>query len=205
MAIDKAVDSGALDAALVGIADAIRGKTGGTGKLTLEQMAAAITGIVAGGGGDGLAYDMGEFVLDADTKYLYTANGIPHALGAVPEFVLVWTDDFADLSVDNVASQQVNAGYIIMLGLFGLPQRLSSVATNELAMHINFTISAGEHRITVSPPTSTVYGLMDVTLPSAAAIPLTQHGSSHFYRAGVTYKYFVSAAWWNVGGVENAD
>ena len=205
MAIDKAVDSGALDAALVGIADAIRGKTGGTGKLTLDQMAAAITGIVAGGGGDGLAYDMGEFALDAGTKTVATVDGIPHALGAVPEFVLVWTDDFADLSVDNVASQQVNAGYIIMLGLFGLPQRLSSAATNELAVHINFIISAGDHRIGVNPPTSVVYGLTGSTLPSAAAIPLIQTGGNNFYRAGVTYKYFVSAAWWNVGGVENAD
>ena len=204
MAIDKAVDSGALDAALGGIADAIRGKTGGTGKLTLDQMAAAITGIVAGGG-DGLAYDMGEFVLDADTKMLTTVNGIPHALDTVPEFVLVWTDDFADLSVDNVASQQVNTGYIIMLGLFGLPQKLTGVATNELAVNINFNISDGDHRITVSPPTSAAYGLSGSTLPSAAAIPLPQHGNSHFYRAGVTYKYFVSAAWWNVGGVENAD
>ena len=44
MACDEAVDSAALDGALTGIANAIRYKTGGTGKLTLEGMAAAIAG-----------------------------------------------------------------------------------------------------------------------------------------------------------------
>lgn len=54
MAYDKAVDSAALDGALTGIANAIRGKTGGTDPLTLGQMAAAIAGIPAGGGASGI-------------------------------------------------------------------------------------------------------------------------------------------------------
>ena len=45
MGYDKAVDSAALDGALTGIANAIRGKTGGTAALTLEQMPGAISGI----------------------------------------------------------------------------------------------------------------------------------------------------------------
>ena len=49
MAYDKIVDSAALDGALTGIADAIRGKTGSTEKLTLEGMATAIAGIQTGG------------------------------------------------------------------------------------------------------------------------------------------------------------
>lgn len=59
MAIDKAVDSAALDAALVGIADAIRGKTDGTDPLTLDTMAAAIEGlnVGSGSGGDAAAED----------------------------------------------------------------------------------------------------------------------------------------------------
>lgn len=51
MAYDKVVDSAILDGALTGIADAIRSKTGGTEKLTMEGMAAAISGIQTGGGG----------------------------------------------------------------------------------------------------------------------------------------------------------
>lgn len=49
MAYDKVVDSAALDGALTGIADAIRSKTGGTEKLTMEGMAAAIASITGGG------------------------------------------------------------------------------------------------------------------------------------------------------------
>lgn len=45
MGYDKIVDSAALDAALGGIADAIRAQTGGEGLLGLEEMAAAIGGI----------------------------------------------------------------------------------------------------------------------------------------------------------------
>lgn len=50
MAYDKVVDSAALDVALTDIADAIRGKTGGTDPLTLDGMVEAIAGIQAGGG-----------------------------------------------------------------------------------------------------------------------------------------------------------
>lgn len=49
MAIDKAVDSTALDSALTDIANAIRTKTGGTDALTLEQMPSEIEGIQSGG------------------------------------------------------------------------------------------------------------------------------------------------------------
>ena len=99
-----------VNAKMTAIADAIRGKTGGTSPLTLDQMAAQIASIASGGGGgDGLAYDMGEFVLDADTVFLITANGIPHQLGEMPDFVLTWTDDFADLSAYNGFTMHINS------------------------------------------------------------------------------------------------
>lgn len=53
MAYDKVVDSEVLDGKLTAIADAIRGKTGGTEELTLEQMVTEIAGIQAGGGSGG--------------------------------------------------------------------------------------------------------------------------------------------------------
>ena len=52
MAYDKIVDSGALDTKLTAIADAIRGKTGKTEEMTLDQMVTEIAGIQIGGGGD---------------------------------------------------------------------------------------------------------------------------------------------------------
>ena len=54
---------------MTAIADAIRGKTGGTDALTLDQMAAEIAGIQVGGGGGGgsdtLSVDTGHFALTA--------------------------------------------------------------------------------------------------------------------------------------------
>lgn len=206
MPFDTIVDSAALYGAMTATADVIRAKTGDTGAVNWDPaigFTQAIAGIVSGGGG--LAYDMGEFVLDADIAYLDTKDGIPHKLGEKPDFVLVWTDDFADLSADNVASQTVNIGYIILLGLFGLPQRLSSAATNTLALHNNYHISANDYRVTIQAPTSAAYSLQNGTLPSATAIPLFKFGGSYLWKAGVTYKYFVSRAWWNVGGTNNAE
>jgi hypothetical protein len=49
MAYDKVVDSAKLEAGLTSIADAIRAKTGGTGKLGLDAMAAAIPDVHAAG------------------------------------------------------------------------------------------------------------------------------------------------------------
>lgn len=45
MAYDKVIDSSALDSKLKAVADAIRGKTGNTNTLTLDQMPAEIAGI----------------------------------------------------------------------------------------------------------------------------------------------------------------
>ena len=56
MAIDKAVDSAALDAGMLSVADAIRAKAGTTEPLAWpDGFAAAISGIETGGGGDNAA------------------------------------------------------------------------------------------------------------------------------------------------------
>jgi hypothetical protein len=82
MAYDKVVDSAALDAALVGIADAIRGKTGGTGKLTLEQMAAAIAGIQAEAGSG--VVESGTFTVDKDSV------GVVIPVSKKCSFLVIW-------------------------------------------------------------------------------------------------------------------
>lgn len=189
---------------LTAVADAIRGKTGGTEKLTLDGMATAIAGMEAGGGG-GLAYDMGEFVLDADVKHLPIANGgIPHALGEVPQFVVVWTDDFADLSADNVASQNVSLGYVWLYGLTGLLQRVASTFFSEYGFFVEYYVRANEYFAYGQVPSSVSYMMTAEYAATAEKIYLPVVGGNIYYRAGVTYKYFVSKAWWNVGGVANA-
>lgn len=188
----------ALTDKLTNIANAIREKTGSTRTMNLEGMAAAIAGIT-GGGGAGLAYDMGEFVLDADVKVL--DHPLPHNLGEIPEFILVWTDDFAGLSEGNPAEQQCNLGYIWLKNLTCMLQRLSSMATGD-SLTVNFNLNSGDYRIQPIMPNSVVYLTKQ---PTAEYFELNQLSSNYYWRAGVTYKYFVSKAWWNTGGVTNAE
>lgn len=162
----------------------------------------AVKSLIAGfgtGGGEGLKYDMGEFVLDADTKWLNPPS-IPHNLGEVPEFILVWTDDFAGLSEANPAEQQCNLGYIWVKNLTGMLQHLTAAATGD-SLTVNFNLRSGNYRIEPVAPNSYVYLTKQ---PTAEYFGLNQTGSSWYWRAGVTYKYFVSKAWWNVGGAANA-
>ena len=200
MAFDKVVDSAVLDAGMTSVANAIRAKTGNAATLAWpDGFLTAIAGIT-GGGGAGLAYDMGEFVIDADTKYLDPPS-IPHNLGEVPEFILVWTDDFAGLSEGNPAAQQCNLGYVWLKSLCGLMQSLTSTATGN-SLTVNFMLKSSDYRIQPSLPTSAVYLTKQ---PTAEYFGLNQTGGYNYWRAGVTYKYFVSKAWWNTGGVANAE
>ena len=199
----------ALTNKLTAIADAIRGKTGKSEEMTLDQMAIEIAGI-SGGGGGGLAYDMGEFVLDSDIHHLDTTSGdgIPHELGETPDFILVWTDDFADLSSDNVNpyGTTVSCGYMWMNGLTGMAQRLTSTANLNFGMFCGLSLSSGAYSLTFGPSTSASYCISTATLPTSDKIGLVPIGNTAWkYKAGLTYKYFVSKAWWNVGGVANAE
>ena len=191
---------------LSAIADAIRGKTGGVEAMTLDQMPLEIAGIQTGGGG-GLAYDMGEFVLDSDIVFDIT-NGIPHALGEKPDFVLIWTDDFSDLSEENVSPYDTatSIGYMWLNGLTGMAQYLTSVVSNDMGIFIGFHLGASSRRVQASSPTSLAYALKQDAEPTANKIFIVQLANAYQkWRAGIRYKYFVSKAWWNVGGVFNAE
>ena len=185
---------------LTAIADAIRSKTGGTGELTLDQMAAVIAGIEAGGG---LAYDMGEFVLDGDTINGETQY-VPHKLGEKPEFVLVWTDAY--VGVTNPDTVYPTAlGFVWLDGFMGLDNWYTSSVKGEGAgTTVNFTQSKGGTGMNVVKPTSASYAFHHDWI-TETEFPLVKVGSTTYWRGGITYKYFVSKAWWNVGGVANAE
>lgn len=162
----------------------------------------AVNSLIAGfgtGGGEGLKYDMGEFVLDADEKFLNPS--LPHNLGEIPEFILVWTDDFAGLSEENPAGQQCNLGYIWLKNLTGMLQRLTAAAAGAGdSLIVNFNLNSGDYRIQPIVPNSYVYLAKQ---PTAEYFGLNQFSGTFYWRAGVTYKYFVSKAWWNTGGTAN--
>ena len=200
MAYDKVVDSAALDAALVGIADAIRRKTGGTDPLTLDGMTAAIASITVGdGNGGGLAYDMGEFVFDTDSEGKTTS--IHHALGERPSIVIVWTDDL--VGVTNPDSKYATqCGFIWFENWMGL-NNWGTTKAEFSGTTVSFQqVNAGTG-MTVTKPTSYAYTI-DAEDVTDTRFPLL-NWRYVFYRAGLTYKYLVAKPFFNVGGVVNAD
>ena len=190
----------ALTDKLTAIADAIRSKTGSTEELTLDAMVAAIAGIEAGGG---LAYDMGEFVLDGDTPD-GQLQYVPHKLEEKPEFVLVWTDAY--VGVTNPDTVYATAlGFVWLDGFMGLDNWYTSSAKGDgNGTTVNFTQSKGGTGMNVVKPTSASYVFHHDWI-TETEFPLVKMAANIYWRGGITYKYFVSKAWWNVGGVANAE
>ena len=192
---------------MTAIADAIRARTGGTQALTLDDMVAAITGITGDGTATGLDYDMGEFVLDADTV---TGRDVvvPHNLGTTPEFICVWSDHWAGLTSDAPVAyedgKQTAVGFIWLKEITGMAFRASSTNSGT-PMCFSFVIANNDYRVGAVSPTSGVYGMADDFVSATTFSPPTFGANGPRYRAGVTYHYFVSKAWWNVGGAADAE
>lgn len=196
----------ALTDKLTAIADAIRSKGGTTGQLTLTGMVDAINAIQTGsGGGSGLAYDMGEFVLDADSTGL---KKIYHNLGELPGFVLVWTDDYVGVTNPDT-TYATSLGFLWMDRIMGLENWFTSSAHGD-GTTVNFTQSKAGTGMNIIKPTSKTY-TMSVAGSTGNAIVTPEYfqivkiSNNAYYRAGTVYKYFASKAWWNIGGVASAE
>ena len=186
------------------ICDAVRAKTGDTAALKSGELAAAIESIV-GGGSSGLAYDMGEFVLDADST---SFDKIYHRLGEIPGFVLVWTDDYVGMTNPDTV-YATSLGFVWLDRIMGLENWFTSSASGA-GTTVNFTQSKSGTGMNVVKPTSSTYtlgleGTASYAKVTAEYFDLVKIGTNSFYRAGTVYKYFVSKAWWNVGGVAGAE
>lgn len=184
---------------LTKVASAIRAKAGTTEPLVWPDGFTAAIEAISGGGGTGLAYDMGEFVLEADTTgFTY----ISHNLGEKPGFILVWTDDY--VGVTNPDETYATAlGFVWFNQIMGLENWFTSSMKGE-GTTVNFTQSKGSTGMNVVKPTSGSYTLKSDQV-SAESFRLVKIGNQIYYRAGTTYKYFVSKAWWNIGGVASAE
>lgn len=198
----------ALTDKLTAIADAIRSKGGTTDQLTLSGMVDAINAIQTGSGGTGLTYDMGEFVFDADiasNNIWIINNPIPHNLGETPDFIIVWTDHWAGINEAPYTDATTMVGFVWLNGLTGMIGRASSSVnvTNPAVAIMSMTKS--DYRFQFVSPTSAAYGISDDRLPTQEAFTLANYGATSLWRAGVVYKYFVSKAWWNIGGVASAE
>lgn len=198
----------ALTDKLVAIADAIRSKGGTTEQLTLAGMVDAINAIQTGSGGTGLAYDMGEFILDADTasnSAWLNINPIPHNLGETPDFIIVWTDHWAGITEAPYTDTNTMVGFAWLNGLTGMIGRATASANVTNPLIAILMLNKSDYRCAFSSPSSSSYGLSNDRLPTQEAFALAKYGSTWLWRAGVVYKYFVSKAWWNIGGVASAE
>lgn len=213
MAIDKAIDSAALDAGLLSVANAIRTKGGTSAPLAFPAgFVSAVEAITAGGGGSsGLAYDMGTFTLSIDEASNYFSmndfsefyGGVPHGLGETPDFIMVWTDEWAGITTAPYTTV-TEVGFIWARGLTGMTGQASSVANVINPVLVRLYTPANGYRVMVGYPNSAAYGLIDERLPTSTHFFGANFGASTYYRAGAVYNYFVSKAWWNVGGVADA-
>ena len=177
MAYDKAVDSEALDGALTGIADAIRGKTGGTGKLTLEGMAAAIAGI-SGGSASGFNVVEGTVTPVAASQSIR----IPWDSDKLPLFYAVIRQDFNSyVTPDNPAAGPVLGGIVQFTSGYA---RVSGTVTRR---YLGIKMSA------TTDYTGYVAGQTDITaeILTADGLLAYSNGSAYKWLPDVTYRYYI--------------
>ena len=186
------------------ICDAVRAKTGDTAVLKSGELAAAIAGI-AGGGNSGLSYDMGEFVLDADisSNNAYIP-AIPHNLGEVPDCIIVWSDNWAGITEAPYEDFSTLVGFMWFRELTGMIGRASSSVNIKNPIIVFMNIPKSDYRVSTASPTSASYSV-NLDKLTATEFYTPHYGAANYWRGGVTYKYFVSKAWWNVGGVASAE
>lgn len=186
------------------ICDAVRAKTGGTAVLKSGDLAAEIAGI-AGGGNSGLSYGMGEFVFDEDISSSSSGRlAIPHNLGEIPDCIIVWSDNWAGITEAPYEDFSTLVGFMWFRELTGMIGRASSSANIKNPIIVFMNIPKSDYRVSTASPTSAAYSV-DLDKLTATEFYPPNFGSANYWRGGVTYKYFVSKAWWNVGGVASAE
>lgn len=90
---------------MTAIADAIRGKTGGTSPLTLDQMTEAIASIQAGGG---IKTASGTYTLAADASSMYIDIT---DIGFIPDIAVVFLDE-TDLTYTSTPTKVWYMAYV---------------------------------------------------------------------------------------------
>lgn len=166
----------ALTDKLTAIADAVRAKTGGTELLTLDEIAAAISGISGGGGLPSAVATVtyGEYIPTVDTN---TMPEIAHGLGAVPDITAAWC---GELDCSEYSTTTLIGSVIIR----GITTRISSSAVSDNA-NICLTKATGDSSVRVGSPSSTAY----VGTLTESVFPLQKTASAVYIRSGVTYHW----------------
>lgn len=180
MALDRVVDSAALDADLTAIADAIRGKTGGADTLAFpDGMISAIAGISGESGGGALNAYMTKVTPEEDVQSIV----VTHNLGTTDILLAAcWAETLGDVtpSVSNATLGKMwsNTDIVNNRGGFGFCAQYYWNLTNAYAA-------------TGSPNAS---GYWDkITDENTFEFVRGQSGTATFL-AGVTYTVIIVAA-----------
>lgn len=146
-----------------------------------------------GQGGGGLKYKTGSFTLESDARELVSSgSGISHNLGVVPKCVIIWQTTYTD---SNIPTVQVNAGCTFFDRIMDFDERISSSGKTSDSFYASFTIVANTTvGISYTNPASQSY--FPATKPTSTEFYLYNTGTNNRWRAGVSYHYFVSEAWW---------
>jgi hypothetical protein len=147
--------------------------------------------------GGGMPYDMGEFVLDEDTS---GGTVVPHNLATVPDFVMVWTDDIAGTPA--ATDYPDTMGFIYARNWMGITRQYSSTmfGTPERDQTISFTRPKNftTEGIQVGPTSNSYAAQAHLYTDKTFVTHNVTAANGSRWRAGVTYKYFVASAWWNI-------
>lgn len=126
MALDKAVDSAALDAGMTAVADAIRAKSGTTEPLAWPDGFKAAIEAISGGIVSAVLLESGEFTLANDTATAYSVE-----LNAVPDLFVCYAE-----TPETDASAGATEGAFCM----NIPSVSGMIKYNTYATNINFSI-----------------------------------------------------------------
>ena len=150
-------------------------------------------------GGGGLPYNSGTFTFASDTNSNVasgTAYAISHGLGARPDLIVVWTDDFVGLTENPYASGTTKIGFIWAANPSLLPQRLTAsvVGSNNsviFGMNLGFINSAAVN--VAAAPTSASYTIADSDITDTIFC-LQINGTGTWWRSGITYRWLAAKA-----------
>lgn len=190
MSVDKLVDSTQLDSDLTSVANAIRKKGGTSAQLAFPaEFVSAIDAIPTGGGN--LKYEIGSFTLASQTTGGYSSDSVTHGLGVAPKVVVVWTNDYSTTSPPNA---DLNFGFIHLVDIVDCQQQFSSSNFGNFPLYATWWMSTVP-RVGTQNVTSNSYAPQ--ANPTASVFYLPKRANNQYWRAGVTYKYFISEAWWS--------
>lgn len=184
MALDKVVDSTALDAQLTSIADAIRSKGGTTDQLTLAGMVDAINAIQTGGGG--IQSASGEYSIAEDVASL---NIDISDIGFVPDLVAVYLDE-TDMEYTSTPTKIWYLSYVPdIIDMVNVSSNLAYSRTN---VGVLWRGGRGTYTQQTAAPSSNFVGTVESE--TGIRIHLMRSAASYPIIAG-TYKWFAYKIW----------